>query len=63
MPVIGLPHTLEMLLSPLTGDNALKSWQIYDEKAGDTTVKIRFRSQHVTHDEPECTRTASFQQK
>ena len=63
MPVIGLPHTLEMLLSSLTGDNALKSWQIYDEKSGEITVKIRFGNQHVIHDKPECMRTASFQQK
>jgi len=47
-------------LSTLLVDSSMKSWQIYDEKSGEVTVKLRFRG---GHDIPVHTHTANYAQK
>ncbi len=46
MPVIGIPKTLEVLLSTLFDKDELKSWQIFEERSGTVMVKLRFTGSH-----------------
>ena len=45
-PVMGLPNTLEYLLETLSVKDSVRSWQIYEERNGSVTVKIRFNGQN-----------------
>ena len=66
MPVNGLPHTLEMLMSSLCRDNNMKSWQIYQEQSGDITLKVRFECDFGDGhgaSQPEHTGNASYKRK
>ena len=50
---MGLPKVLENMLSVAADDNILKSWNIYQEKDGFITFKIRFHSSEnsINHDD------------
>ena len=47
MPVQGCCKSLEIQLDALFANDSLKSWQIYEEKNGCVTVKLRFNGHHI----------------